>query len=503
MKKSQYFLMGMLLLGPVNVFSMDQYKNLLHYFMGTTILMQYAQNGTIEDLKKIIKQHPNETLNYQELLSHRTALHYALINGNDNEKSTPHNECVYALLDQGARADLPDSRGLTALHWAIIKNGSCKMVNDILTHFPNSLNLQDNDGYTPLIYSLKTKNESLFHCLLQHKPDLKKKTKNGHTITMAAVIFGTPKQLEILLLYGSPLNNQSPKGETALMRAARIGKFEHVKVLVENGALLSLTDCYKQTVFGHCKAGDKKGLVIKKYLELVKNLTESDDKTSYIKSNSQNIAFLQYFFDYALHRGERNILLSMLPYCKSNKELGEYIQTNYGLPIPCKNTTKLSFMNDLKTYLQNNNRFIALKNLLSQELTPENNLPRAIKNNNSQLVKLILPLLKLKKEDIVCFLKRLENPQVLLEKHISVKNTTNYKISLGENEDHKNPLLSSKLNTNKDTDFICIKVIQDQKEDIFTENCLNLWSLYKMAQKNKARDVENKIITFAQTYNKH
>lgn len=110
------------------------------------------------------------------------------------------------------------------------------------------LNLQANNGYTPLIAAASVSVE-LTELLLSKGADIKLKIDDGSgalTTSVTGILSGrvTTAVVEMLLEKGADINESATKGAaegyTVLMMAARNNKPELVKFLVKNGADVNL-----------------------------------------------------------------------------------------------------------------------------------------------------------------------------------------------------------------------------------------------------------------------
>ena len=146
---------------------------------------EIARHGCVEDLQPILKDSP-EVINYKNT-SGFTPLILASYHGNvevatllakhvkeinvNSDSGTALMAAVFKndiaitkmLLELGADANIPDSNGTTALHYAT--RFSNKEIIKLLVAHGADLNLEDNKGFSVLDYALQDKNESILELL--------------------------------------------------------------------------------------------------------------------------------------------------------------------------------------------------------------------------------------------------------------------------------------------------------------------------------------------------
>ena len=110
-----------------------------------------------------------------------TALHKSAIEGN--------NKLAKYLLDKGANLDLQDNDGWTALHYSIYKDpnpkvdttGQFKVFVNLILKGAN-VNIQNKDGYTPLMFASMKKNLKVVKSLLKAGADDSLANMEGKTV---------------------------------------------------------------------------------------------------------------------------------------------------------------------------------------------------------------------------------------------------------------------------------------------------------------------------------
>ena len=138
-------------------------------------------------------------------------------------------------------SDLSHSSGQTDEWFAAARNDEVMKIEALLQQAPSLLNLRDGKGYTALVLSsyhnhraltLKLKSFGADPCL----PDLR-----GNTALMG-VIFKGHRELIIDLIGSCAVDHRNNEGQTALMYASLFGREDTVKLLIERGAHVDLTD---------------------------------------------------------------------------------------------------------------------------------------------------------------------------------------------------------------------------------------------------------------------
>lgn len=167
---------------------------------------------------------------------------------------------------------------LLLLHNAI-KNCDEKKISEILEKSPNQINLQDEDGFSPLHIVAAThtiQHLHFFELFLSHDAiDVNVKTKQGNSILYYLVrvpikdnednqlLLRTCKKL---ILLSCDVNSKNNVGETCLHSACVLDNPEVVKLLLDSGAMVSETNCEGEScLFTAVRASNKN--VVKVLLE--------------------------------------------------------------------------------------------------------------------------------------------------------------------------------------------------------------------------------------------
>ncbi|KAL1841527.1 hypothetical protein VTJ49DRAFT_6956 [Mycothermus thermophilus] len=219
--------------------------------MSTRPLQMVCHSGQVENLKILLQ---SEVLEIDDTdLQGTTAVHEAAFWG--------HAKCVAALLEHNADPDIPDKINRIALHTAAVR-GQVECVRH-LVKYTKKFNLVDKQSWTPLFCAcLRDKEESallILDVLIENNvplAEINHPSRSGRTVLRQAAEHGfdtvVTKLLQLAAERGDTaslgLNAQdTKKGMTALHRAAMNGHKTCVKLLIDAGADVSLTDNQSRT----------------------------------------------------------------------------------------------------------------------------------------------------------------------------------------------------------------------------------------------------------------
>ena len=163
----------------------------------------------------------------------RTPLCNAVI----SDKFTLALPCVNTLLDEGADPNIPDNKGNTALHYAVL-NGHVNMVDDLLAHGANP-NTVSKEGETPLHLAIEKSN--MVDDLLAHGASPDTPGDNLDEIGRSSALYEALRReriviLDMLLTCGANPNKVSKKGDTPLHLAIEKSNSTCVDMLLAHGA---------------------------------------------------------------------------------------------------------------------------------------------------------------------------------------------------------------------------------------------------------------------------
>ena len=148
---------------------------------------------------------------------------------------------VKALLQQGGDVNAAQGDGMTALHWAAMKNVGelAQMLVYAGANVKATTRLGSN---TPLVLAARNGNAPVVQVLLEAGADAKAATSTGTTPLMLAAASGNTEAVTALLAAGSDLEaKESSMQQTPLMFAAAFSRVEVMKALVAAGANVKAT----------------------------------------------------------------------------------------------------------------------------------------------------------------------------------------------------------------------------------------------------------------------
>jgi ankyrin repeat protein len=140
------------------------------------------------------------------------------------------------LLQSGTDVNAAQGDGMTALHWAALRNdvGSAEMLLYAGANVKASTRI---GSHTPLALASRNGHGEMVKILLEAGADANQPTGSGATPLMLAAASGSVQALKALLERGAAVDaRESLRGETALMFAAAYGRTEAVRLLLQNGA---------------------------------------------------------------------------------------------------------------------------------------------------------------------------------------------------------------------------------------------------------------------------
>lgn len=157
---------------------------------------------------------------------------------------------VHSLIAAGARVDVQDRLGRTALAYAV-RGGSLQVVNALLDGGADP-NVPAADGLTPLHVAAERGDLRALQCMLAKGGDAAAATANsGYTLLMAAVRHSAVIA-ELLKLKSCDINACDTDGCTALMAACAAGRAASVQLLLKAGAEPNAVDHWGCSALHHC-----------------------------------------------------------------------------------------------------------------------------------------------------------------------------------------------------------------------------------------------------------
>ena len=145
-------------------------------------------------------------------------------------------ETVRTLLAQKVDVNTPEGDGATALHWAVVRD-DVEVVESLLRAGAD-VDAANDYGVTPLTLACTNRNAAVVEQLLGAGADPNATTDMGETALMSCAGTGSAAALEALFEHGASNVDAREKshGQTALMWAAAQENPEAVRVLLEHGA---------------------------------------------------------------------------------------------------------------------------------------------------------------------------------------------------------------------------------------------------------------------------
>ncbi|MBL9169190.1 MAG: ankyrin repeat domain-containing protein [Verrucomicrobiales bacterium] len=146
---------------------------------------------------------------------------------------------VRRLLKQHPEVNASQPDGMTALHWAVLKD-DLELARLLLEAKANP-GATNRYGVTPLALACQSGETATVELLLARGADPDAALSGGETALMTAARTGRPGPVQALLRQGANVNAKERRGQTALMWAAAEGHTEVVDLLVRAGAEVGAT----------------------------------------------------------------------------------------------------------------------------------------------------------------------------------------------------------------------------------------------------------------------
>jgi uncharacterized protein len=150
-------------------------------------------------------------------------------------------DAVKALLKQAADVNAAQGDGMTALHWAAMKNDA-DLVQTLLYAGANAKATTRIGAYTPLLLAAKSGSADVIEPLAKAGADVNAATANGTTALMFAAASGNVTAVQALVERGADVNaKESVRGLTPAMFAAASNRAAVLDLLAKKGADLEAT----------------------------------------------------------------------------------------------------------------------------------------------------------------------------------------------------------------------------------------------------------------------
>jgi ankyrin repeat protein len=148
---------------------------------------------------------------------------------------------VANLLKQAADVNAAQSDGMTALHWAALKDDA-QLTETLLYAGANVKATTRLNAYTPLLLAAKDGRAAVIEPLVRAGADVNGRTSNGTTPLMFAAASGNMSAVMALVDRGADVNAKEPvRGFTPIMFAAASDRTPIVNALAQRGANLRAT----------------------------------------------------------------------------------------------------------------------------------------------------------------------------------------------------------------------------------------------------------------------
>jgi ankyrin repeat protein len=148
---------------------------------------------------------------------------------------------VKSLLKQAADVNAAQGDGMTALHWAAMKN-DVDLAQTLLYAGANIRAMTRIGNYTPLVLAARNGYAAVMEPLIAAGADANTKTANGTTVLMLAAASGNVDAVSLLLDKGADINATEPVRDlNAAMFAAASNRAPVVALLAKRGADLTAT----------------------------------------------------------------------------------------------------------------------------------------------------------------------------------------------------------------------------------------------------------------------
>lgn len=227
----------------------------------TSPLMAAIRNNDLPQAAQLVN---NQTdLNYSDSVGDNALMYAALYSTVD---------CMKMLLQKGAKPNVKNNLGETALMWCTQDYNKVKL---LLEHKADP-NIKTDDGNTAFFVSCVGANQTpVIRLMLDHGADPLVINSRKETTLINLVSFGDTADARILLRRGVNINAKGRDGQSALFYAIKADNKEMIGWLLDNGADANLLDDYKANALGYAATiGDIN--IVKRMIALTKGINDPD-----------------------------------------------------------------------------------------------------------------------------------------------------------------------------------------------------------------------------------
>ena len=133
-----------------------------------------------------------------------------------------------------------DTFGLKLFGWIISLN-KIELLDKLLSTNPNVVNQRDEDGNTPLMFSIiHHKDELLISKLLSYTTDINAKNNNGDHCLMLGIENGNKNLIDLILQSNVNVNNQNNQNNSPIFSAIAKGRYDIISSLMNKNINLNI-----------------------------------------------------------------------------------------------------------------------------------------------------------------------------------------------------------------------------------------------------------------------
>ncbi|XP_071086413.1 putative ankyrin repeat protein RF_0381 [Haliotis cracherodii] len=204
-----------------------------------SVLHAASRGGTIEIVRNVLTR--NIVNINARGIDEMTPVFLAALNG--------HDEVFDLLVEKEADLLIVANDGDTILH-AACRGGNVQIVKYVLSQNIVDVNSKGYNGLTPAMIAAVGGHKAVFYLLLEKRPDLSPTDDDGNNLLHMACEGGNVELVKhVLALNSVDINSRTEDGRTPAMIAASKGHKDMLKLLMNEGADLSLVNNDSETFF--------------------------------------------------------------------------------------------------------------------------------------------------------------------------------------------------------------------------------------------------------------